>query len=301
VNVKPLLQGYYFSQNTRLKNLGDCIAEIVVDYLGYKLIRCGIENNVTNAGRCLMPMGSVLDNNSLNRFSLPIDIWGCGSKGNWINPPNLARLRIHAVRGPLTANALKLPADIPMGDPALLLPLIATSEMAKHGKTLVVPHLSQTSQQNAFRRCKATGCDDMLITQVYLAPIYPNSLKTILQMTKDYVHLRRFPQSLWEGINTIAGASFVLTASLHGAIIAQAFEVPWAAYTDDYIDSPFKWYDWAAYCGVELNFVRNLEQGRQWWHAIGYKGRVRPLGPLVASFPYEILNEKARVLAHAGI
>jgi len=301
VSEKPLLQGYYFSQNTYLKNLGDCIAEIVVDYLGYKLIRCGVNNNAINAGRCLMPIGSVLDNNSLNRFNCPIDIWGCGSKGNWIDPPNLARLRVHAVRGPLTAKALKLPADIPMGDPALLLPFISTSETAKHSKTLVIPHLHQTTQQNASRRCRETGCDEMLMTQVYLDAIYPNSLKTILRMTKDYVHLKRLPQALWEVINTIAGASFVLTASLHGAIIAQAYGVPWAAYTDDYVDSPFKWYDWAAYLGVELNFVRDLEQGQQWWDAIGTEGRSRPLEPLIASFPYGILNEKAKVLAHTGL
>ena len=49
----------------------------------------------------------------------------------------------HAVRGPLTINALRLPSDTPMGDPALLLPFVATSEMAKHGNTLVIPHLAK--------------------------------------------------------------------------------------------------------------------------------------------------------------
>jgi len=93
-------------------------------------------------------------------------------------------------------------------------------------------------------------------------------------------------RTTWRAVERIAGAAFVLTGSLHGAILAQAYGVPWAAYDDGYIDAPAKWQDWAAYLGVRLAFVADLAAGQQWWQSEGNRGALRDLEPLLAAFPY---------------
>jgi hypothetical protein len=91
---------------------------------------------------------------------------------------------------------------------------------------------------------------------------------------------------VYDAIGRLAGARFVLTGSLHGAILAQAFGVPWACYDDGYLDAPAKWTDWGAYLGIEIERVATLEQAERWWERIGQHGRVRNLQPLIDAFPY---------------
>ena len=105
-------------------------------------------------------------------------------------------------------------------------------------------------------------------------------------------------RALWPTVARIIGARFVLTGSLHGAILAQAYGVPWAAYDDGFVDSPPKWSDWAAYLGVEIAFTKTLTEGRAWWESQGRRGRVRSLKPLLASFPYPMDEALRARLSH---
>jgi hypothetical protein len=105
--------------------------------------------------------------------------------------------------------------------------------------------------------------------------------------------------TVWGLVDQIAGASFILAGSLHAAILAQAYGVPWAAYFDGYVDAPPKWLDWGDYLGIKINFVRDLEEGREWWAEVGRHGRVRDLVPLVKAFPYLKASKRAmRFIAH---
>ncbi|MBF0543227.1 MAG: hypothetical protein HQM08_02280 [Candidatus Riflebacteria bacterium] len=102
---------------------------------------------------------------------------------------------------------------------------------------------------------------------------------------------------LWNALQIITGASFVLSGSLHGAIISQVYGIPWAAYNDGYVDVSAKWFDWAAYLGVDIQFVKTLKEGKTWWEKHGKHGRIRSLSPLLRSFPYKILNPYVERLA----
>jgi hypothetical protein len=105
-------------------------------------------------------------------------------------------------------------------------------------------------------------------------------------------------RNAFSAVRLIAGAEFVLTGSLHGAVLAQSYNVPWAAYNDGgFVDAPPKWYDWAAYLGVDIKFANNLEEGRRWWEEKGKYGRIRSLRPLLNAFPYPILNPAVKCLA----
>lgn len=67
-------------------------------------------------------------------------------------------------------------------------------------------------------------------------------------------------------VGRIARAGFVLTACLHGAMLAQAYGVPWAPCARPVLPvNRFKWADWLAYLGVRAapTFVVDLQEGRR--------------------------------------
>jgi hypothetical protein len=99
----------------------------------------------------------------------------------------------------------------------------------------------------------------------------------MLLLGSRLIQLGPYPHRTWEAVVRIAGAEFVLTGSLHGAILAQAYGIPWAAYDDGYVDAPPKWNDWAAYLGIRIEFIETLSEGRQWWATEGRRGRVQDL------------------------
>lgn len=67
-------------------------------------------------------------------------------------------------------------------------------------------------------------------------------------------------------IRVISGARFVLAGSMTAAVIAHAYNIPFAPYdSNGYIDCLPKWYDWFA--SVDLDepiFCTNVIEGRLW-------------------------------------
>jgi len=292
------LQGYYFSQEFRIKNLGDALGAVVVNALGYQLVAPdNTAEKVCNPGRCLLPIGSTLDSSfirpRLKRVDQRLDFWGCGWRGNWLDAELLEKVRIHAVRGPITHRRFNLESDVPLGDPGLLVPWLCEIVPNEHGRTIIIPHFKRTYNLSAPERCARTGCDLLLPTQVQFedAPNVQRKVRSRLETMYGRTLLSIDSPTLEEAVAQIAGASFILTGSLHGAILAQAYGVPWAAYYDGYVDTLPKWYDFAAYLGIDLDFVRNRVEGERWWATYGRFGKIRDLRPLLAAFPHEIRSE----------
>ena len=206
-----------------------------------------------------------------------LDFWGCGWRGNWLDSTLLEQVDIHAVRGPLTHRRFKLGDNIPQGDPGLLTPWLCPHEPNDHGRSIVIPHFRRTYALSASERCRRSGCEMLVPTQVRFddTPHVRRKLRAHIETFYGHTVLSIDCPTLMEAVAQIAGASFVLTGSLHGAILAQAFGVPWAAYYDGYVDTLPKWYDWAAYLGIDLDFVRNLAEGEKWWAIYGRHGKIR--------------------------
>ena len=78
----------------------------------------------------------------------------------------------------------------------------------------------------------------------------------------------------------------MLTGSLHGAILCQAYGTPWAAYEDHGIDAPAKWQDLAALLDIDIALVRTVGAGEAWWDRTGQWARPPELDPFLAAFPY---------------
>jgi hypothetical protein len=294
---------YFGGMNRPIQNLGDGLTAHLLSGLGFECV--GPSNNdadLINPGRCLLAIGSLLAGEFLQKFETSYDVWGTGFRG--FNRWGLSDTDVvfHAVRGPHTAEEFRLPANTPLGDPGLLIPFIYPKPRELHGKSVVLPHFSRLDSPIARGMAASAGCDEQMASVTFTA---------LDRCTHQRLDLKGILTDLWQFreartrncasarslIDRIAGASFVLTGSLHGAILAQAYGVPWAAFNDGFVDTPAKWDDWAAYLGVNFAFVRTLYEGREWWQECGRFGQIRDLRPLVEAFPYMDLSEKAQALA----
>lgn len=138
-------------------------------------------------------------------------VWGAGlNKEDIIDAPEANFL---AVRGPYTRSKIR-GAEVPevYGDPALLLSLIYKPEIEKLHKVGVIPHYAD---------------------------------KPFVKIDKDmhYIDI----QSPWQMvINDILSCELIISSSLHGVIVAEAYGIPavWALFGDRVVGAEFKFHDY---------------------------------------------------------
>jgi len=126
------------------------------------------------------------------------------------------------VRGPLTARVLGLGPEAVLTDPAILLarhPAFAQPEPA--GDVLFVPHWKSVRYGQWREACALAGVE-------FVDPC----------------------ADAHEVVRRIAGARKVIAESMHAAIVADAFRVPWVPVVLSRELAPFKWSDWAASIGL---------------------------------------------------
>jgi len=155
------------------------------------------------------------------------------------------------VRGVLTREVLELPADTVIGDPGLLAPLFHTPsiEPSVVGRTVCIPHVQD--HQNEKDLLGLSGCD------ILIRPVVEAS----------EAGLRKI-------LDTIATSDFILTGSLHGAIIACAYGRPFAFWDTGNVDIPFKWHDFASSINIKAEFVQTLSDGRAYFNE-GLKNKIQ--------------------------
>jgi hypothetical protein len=111
-----------------------------------------------------------------------------------------------------------------------------------------------------------------------------------------YVDIMCSRSAFWTKLREIVSSKFVLTNSLHAAIICQAYGVPWALCLPegDEINFPDKWIALFEFLGIDNqgNAVKDYAEGLKWWQDIGSKAKTRDLLPLLDSFPLPIKNKE---------
>jgi succinoglycan biosynthesis protein ExoV len=199
-------------------------------------------------------IGTVLDRN-LPSARVTI-IFGTGT-GYTPPPPDISshpsRWHIYGVRGPLTARVLNLDKRTAMTDPAILLAALPEFKgLDRHG-VIFIPHWKSARYGEWKGICKTLGIE-------FVDPCQDSKLV----------------------VKRIASAEKVIAESMHAAIIADAFRVPWIPVALSREISPFKWVDWAsslnvAYRPVCLPPSNAIERLRDallmWtvhWNAIDY-------------------------------
>lgn len=139
-------------------------------------------------------------------------------------PTNISResgWAIYGVRGKLTAKVLNLPPTAAATDPAILLATLDDLRVPKNGGTIFIPHWKTTRFGRWADVCKASNIK-------LVDPCQDSSVV----------------------IKEISGASKVIAESMHAAIIADCFRVPWVPVVLSREVSAFKWRDWGSSLNV---------------------------------------------------
>jgi pyruvyltransferase len=179
--------------------------------------------HISNASPVLVSSrcrGKVLSTGSiLHRMAEGDIVWGSGAIHDVpINPP--ASVTFRAVRGPLTRSLIQ--ADVPevYGDPAMLLPRIFAPRSIKTFRVGIVPHLKEAS---------VVRTTDPSISMIDVLADWRSVVRRIIE------------------------CEVILSSSLHGLIVAEAYGVPalWFSATDKVRGRGFKFRDYYLSTGRE--------------------------------------------------
>ncbi|WDZ80991.1 polysaccharide pyruvyl transferase family protein (plasmid) [Ensifer adhaerens] len=129
---------------------------------------------------------------------------------------------IRCVRGPLTAEKIGIAPGLGIVDPAVMVAeMPGFQNLPKLHKRSFVPHWESA-----------------------IAGMWPITCGTV---GLNYIDPRGDAKSV---IREIAQSELIIAESMHGAILADAFRVPWVAVTTSESINSFKWNDWASTVGV---------------------------------------------------
>lgn len=175
--------------------------------------------------RLLVGVGTLLDGKDLPEDVCKVVL---GSGVGYGTAPDITTTPenwdIRAVRGPRSAAALGLPAETGITDGAVLIADFEEfQELPKRPRPIFIPHHRSCDRLDWETVCAAAGID-------YISPT----------------------GNAKEVISAIASAPLVLTESMHGAILADAFRVPWVAISINHLFNEFKWQDWAESLNINL-------------------------------------------------
>lgn len=173
--------------------------------------------------RLLIGIGTLLSNR------IPADskkiVFGAGWAGTRL-PKVDSTWKVYCVRGPLTASAMGLPAELALTDPAILVRGLLTGTVAKWYPVSFMPHHLSMLNANWPALCASMGI---------------HCIDARSGVDKVLLELRR--------------TSLLLAESMHGAIVADALRVPWIPVRLYAQINDFKWHDWMQSLGVQPKIV----------------------------------------------
>jgi hypothetical protein len=222
------------------RNFGDALPEVFLDPLKHH--EWSLDPSSVH-----FPIGSVISNTHLKLAADAGKIavfHGCGWRGESLDPELLETAEFDGVRGPNTQAELRkhgIETEITL-DPAYMLPGIYPKS-SPNGLAFAVRHILDKSDYNV-NSIHELGADALF------SPV-----------VEDRADILAF-------IDKVSGARFVLAGSMHAAIVAHAYEVPFALLGGEYIDCEPKWADWLNSVGVtDVRFVHNVKDGREWYRS----------------------------------
>lgn len=233
---------------SNILNFGDTITPYLIEKIsGVKPIKC----SSSPTGKVLYAAGSILQlatNQSV--------IWGSGFIEEQHSPISVESIR--AVRGPLTKiNLDKLGITCPevYGDPGILLPKYYSPVITKKFKVGVIPHYIDKD------------CEDLKHIGEHLIIDVQSSVEQV--------------------IDSMLSCDIILSSSLHGLIVADAYNIPtcWVKFSNRVYGNDFKFRDYYSSMNSAAIPVFNIEDG------IKQAKLHRVISPetLLKAYPQEIL------------
>lgn len=237
------------------ENFGDYLSYVIVQEMLNKK-NLSLETKISTT-KHLYGIGSIIQGGAHNAT-----IWGSGLKKgnkdlNWL--VRLTRkLDVRLVRGPKTREALlkqgyKCPEKY--GDPALILPLIYQPKKAKKSKDYLVILHHETN----------------LDVKEYLSPICHGY--------KDF-------------IDELCTAKKVISSSLHGIILAEAYGIPAILLTDKETNNMFKYNDYYYSTGrYEYPIAKTVEEALS-MEPVKIPNLKELQANILETFPYDLWENK---------
>ncbi|MDG5501330.1 polysaccharide pyruvyl transferase family protein [Marinobacter sp. BGYM27] len=260
LNLRNRAPVYYFSAE---QNVGD----LLTPYLIEKLTGRTAHNVKSRYFRHMLAVGSMM-----HRAKSNSDIWGTGTLGPEIaSKISVSDLKVHALRGHLSKALLYGDdgngADIPLGDPAVLMKGYFDPQVEKKYRIGIVPHY----------------VDEDL-----------SMLHALSREDTRVINVRNSPEAF---ILELLECEFILSSSLHGLILADTYGVPnkWASFSDGLAGGRFKFADYySTTCQPDEDVVRITDEKelRVCLESIGALASVKQFNEnkerLEASFPKEV-------------
>ncbi len=173
--------------------------------------------------RLFIGIGTLLSNR------IPADsikvVFGAGWAGTRLPKVN-STWKIYCVRGPLTATAMGLPAELALTDPAILVRGLLTGTVEKSYPISFMPHHLSLLRANWPSLCPRVA-----------------------------IHCIDARAGVDEVVLELRRTSLLLAESMHGAIVADALRVPWIPVRLYSQINEFKWRDWMQSLEVEPKIV----------------------------------------------
>lgn len=240
---KPLIYewtpegSFHSGPPTTVRNFGDALIDVLYEDLF-------LDTLYKNPKNVYFLLGSVICNETIEQ-TLRLDcepiFSECGARGERLDPDLLKVSKILKVRGPLSKNIIEISGvEVESSiDPGYRVKdKVAPGK--PHGASILIPHMLDPDKYEYL--ASGFGVNWVRQTDVYIK-------QQTIGLIKD-----------------ITGARFVLTGSLHAAIIAHAYGIPFAPFATNYVDCSFKWSDWALSVGINyIQFFDNVNDGREWW------------------------------------
>lgn len=247
---------HWWSMNRKdhIENIGDYLSLVVCNYmLDKRSLTFDIDVGKT---KHLYAIGSIIQGGMQNAT-----IWGSGLKGDFNRQDKILnhfrKLDIRLVRGPETRRILcknRYKCDENYGDPALLMPLIYSPNVSKKRDYLVVLHKD---------------------TELKLE-------NSIMPLGTDY----------HDFIDRLNESKKVISSSLHGIILAEAYGIPAILLKDTESSNLFKYRDYYYSTGrFDFPIANNIEEALEMSPC-----DIPNLEPLqkkiLKTFPYDLWNTK---------
>jgi pyruvyltransferase len=197
---------------TNKKNVGDLINEYIIPKISGREIY-KVESNWFPH---LRAVGSVVGSSGFNSY-----IWGGGSIDGKEPIHSLDPKKIFALRGLLTEKVIEKKIgkkiNVPLGDPALLMPRFYFPNVEKKSNVGIIPHFS----------------DDRVVRE-------------LLNQVNADVELISVSQDPEQFVTQLLGCNYVISSSLHGLILADAYGIPnkWLKFSDNLLGGDFKFNDY---------------------------------------------------------
>lgn len=260
LNGAPVPNGVVLERWKRLENAGDYISEVIFDWmLSQKNLEAGSGKNVH-----LFAVGSILGFSKADGV-----VWGSGILNSY-NIRNIMQRRyyikydVRALRGPISQSMMMAAGykcrNVALGDPGILLPLIYKKEACeKKYKYCVINHLYNAENN-------IDDSDDTI---------------TISAGTNDYKWV----------IDRICEAEIVISSSLHGIILAEAYGVPSVWLLENMEDRAMKYYDYYYSTGrYNIPVARDVHEAKKMEPVALPQNLEFMQKCLVDAFPYDLWN-----------